>query len=177
MADSFQERLRLTFDNATMAEIARKIDVPHATIRNYFSGRLPAPEVLIKIAKATNISLNWLLLGSGEMYVGTPKQLSLDSLFEQKVEEILERRLAVRKADVQELGTVDSPPKFDLEKAVSVYDDPQRAMNEWFAFEGREYPSDYGIIFFHGWESYTRDEKIEALKDAKKVLDRTLKNK
>lgn len=177
MPDDFQSRLRRTFDNATMAEIARRIDVPHATIRNYFAGRLPAPEVLIKIAKATNISLNWLLLGSGEMYAGPPKQVNLDRLLEERIEQLLDRKMAARRSEVQDLGSVDLAPAFDVELAVREYDDPQRAMSEWFRYEGREYPSDYGVIFFQGWDAYTYEEKIEAVRDAKKVLDRTLKNK
>jgi AcrR family transcriptional regulator len=177
MADSFQERLRIAFDRATMADIARRIDVPHATIRNYFSGRLPAPDVLIKIAKATNISLNWLLMGTGEMYAGPPVQMNLDRLVEQRIEEIIERKLTAKRGDVQELGTVDLPPVFDVELAVRNYNDPQVAMGEWFRYEGREYPADYGVIFFQGWDSYTFAEKVSALRDAKNVLDRTLKNK
>ena len=43
MATEFTERLKAAFDNATMAEIARRLDVPHAKIRNYFQGRMPAP--------------------------------------------------------------------------------------------------------------------------------------
>jgi AcrR family transcriptional regulator len=50
MDASFSQRLADAFGNMTMAEIARRIGVPHATIRNYFQGRLPAPDVLIKIA-------------------------------------------------------------------------------------------------------------------------------
>ena len=176
MADDFQTRLSRAFNGGTMAEIARRIEVPHATIRNYFAGRLPAPEVLIKIAKATNISLNWLLLGTGEMYAGPPKQIDLDRLLEQRIGEVLDRKLAARNTEIQELGSVDSAPSFDVEQAVREYDDPQRAMSEWFKFEGREYPADYGVIFFQGWNAYSYDEKIEALRDAKKVLDRTLKN-
>ena len=59
MNTDFTERLKQAFDHATMAEIARRIDVPHATIRNYFQGRMPAPDVLIKIAGNTGVSLNW----------------------------------------------------------------------------------------------------------------------
>ncbi len=94
MSDGFAARLRRAFDEASMAEIARRIEVPHATIRNYFvSGRLPAPEVLIKIAKATNISLNWLLLGTGEVYAGARKDIDLGRLFEEKIKEIVERKM------------------------------------------------------------------------------------
>ena len=65
MSEEFIQRLQRAFDYASMAEIARRIGVPHATVRNYFQGRLPAPDVLIKIANETNVSLNWLLTGKG----------------------------------------------------------------------------------------------------------------
>ncbi|MBL8183167.1 MAG: hypothetical protein JNL64_16350, partial [Blastocatellia bacterium] len=50
MSDEFIERLKLAFGHGSMADIARRLELPHATIRNYFGGRLPAPDVLIKIA-------------------------------------------------------------------------------------------------------------------------------
>ena len=49
-------------------------------------------------------------------------------------------------------------------------------MHEWLAFEGREYPSDFGIAFFRGWESFSAAEKVAAVRDAKRVLDRVTKN-
>lgn len=162
------------FDFASMADIARIIDVPHATVRNYFAGRLPAPEVLIKIANATNISLNWLLLGQGEMYAAKRRTLDLNRLLEQKIDEIIEQKLGSQSVPVLNLGIIDSKPPFDVEGAVQKHSDPQKVMNDWFKHEGRKYPKDYGVIFFQGWESYSDDERIEALRDAKKVLDRTL---
>jgi repressor LexA len=65
----FSIRLQETFSGASMAEIARKLGVPHATVRNYFHGRLPAAEILERIVKETNVSLNWLLTGRGSRYV------------------------------------------------------------------------------------------------------------
>jgi len=50
-------------------------------------------------------------------------------------------------------------------------------MSEWFRHEGRRAPKDFGVIFFQGWETYTDAEKAEAVKDAKKVLDRALRKK
>jgi transcriptional regulator with XRE-family HTH domain len=175
MEKDFQERFKKMFGFASMAEIARIVDVPHATVRNYFSGRLPAPEVLIKIANATNISLNWLLLGQGEMYAAKRRSIDLNGLLEEKIDELLEMKLRPQSVPVQDLGTVDSPPAFDVEAAVRKFADPQKIMNEWFRHEGRKYPKDYSVIFFQGWESYSDDERIEAVKDAKKVLERTLK--
>lgn len=158
-----------------MAAIARRLGLPHATVRNYFNGRLPAPDVLIKIGNETSVSLNWLLTGAGDMYLDQEKRADFGSLLEQKIEEIIDRKLAaMREEDVQELGEVDVPPVFDIEAALARSDDPQEVMREWFRHEDREYPDDYGIVFFQGWESYSPQEKKEAVKDAKKVLDRTL---
>jgi AcrR family transcriptional regulator len=174
MNEGFSERLRRAFADASMAEIARAVEVPHATIRNYFaSGRLPAPEVLIKIAKVTNISLNWLLLGTGEMYAGPRQNIDLGRILEDKIDEILERKLTGAEAAATRREPLTA---FDIDRAVRSYDDPQRVMEEWFRFEGRAYPRDYGVIFFQGWESYSAAEKLEAVRDAKKVLDRSLKN-
>lgn len=66
---SFAERLQEAFAAASMAEIARRLGLPHATVRNYFNGRLPAADILGKIADETNVSLNWLLTGNGPRYV------------------------------------------------------------------------------------------------------------
>ena len=167
--------MKKMFDFASMAEIARIIEVPHATVRNYFAGRLPAPEVLMKIANATNISLNWLLLGQGEMYAAKRRTLDLNRLLEDKIDEILLTKLGPQSAPIQDLGTVDSRPAFDVEAAVRKTPDPQKVMNEWFKYEGRKYPKDYSVIFFQGWETYSEQERIDALRDAKKVLDRALR--
>ncbi|MBC7901065.1 MAG: helix-turn-helix domain-containing protein [Saprospiraceae bacterium] len=178
MAEDFEDRLKQAFGFATMAAIARRLGIPHATIRNYFRGRMPAPDVLIKIANETNVSLNWLLIGTGEMLAADAPKPDIGKLIDLRIEEIVEEKLSARFAvEVQDLGAVDIPPNFDIAAAVTKYDDPHRAMSEWFRHEGREYPQDYGIVFFQGWETFTAEEKLDAVKDAKKVLDRTLKNK
>jgi transcriptional regulator with XRE-family HTH domain len=180
MNEEFAERLKMAFDFATMAEVARRLDVPHATIRNYYQGRMPAPEVLIKIAGETNVSLNWLLAGTGDMYVRGGEPLDLGKILDRKIEEIVERKLAGAgnaESEVQNLGSIDDPPEFDVEAAVARFGDPQRIMNEWFRHEGREYPADFGVAFFQGWEAYSAREKVEAVRDAKKVLDRTLRKR
>ncbi len=159
------------FGGATMAEIARRINAPHATVRNYFQGRMPAPEVLIKIANETNVSLNWLLIGKGEMFAPGSVPIDIGKAIDERIEEIVERKLAesLRKAPAKK-------EKFDIGAAIMRFDDPHSVMSEWFAFEGREYPRDFGVAFFRGWESYSREEKLDAVNDAKKVLDRALKN-
>jgi len=161
-----------------MAGIARRIGVPHATVRNYFRGRLPAPDVLIKIANETNVSLNWLLTGAGQMYIEPGRELDFGKLFERKIEQIVDQKLTERgMVPVLDLGDIDETPPFDIETALAKYNDPHRVMNEWFLHEGRKYPQDYGVVFFQGWESFSDQERIDAIRDAKKVLDRTLRNR
>lgn len=160
-----------------MAEIARRLEVPHATIRNYFQGRLPAPEVLIKIADETNVSLNWLLLGQGEMFV-SGATADIGRLIEDRIARMIDQKLAgTMTGEPQTFGTIDESPDFDVAAAVENYGDPERVMAEWFRHEGREQPADFGIVFFQGWETYTPAERVEAVRDAKKVLDRTLRTK
>ena len=101
--------------------------------------------------------------------------LDFDRFLERKIEEILERKLAPPSSEVQNLGTIDEPPPFDIEAAIAKFNDPQRVVSEWFKYEGRRAPKDFGVIFFQGWESYSDAEKAEAVKDAKKVLDRALR--
>jgi transcriptional regulator with XRE-family HTH domain len=64
---SFADRLLEAFNGASMADIARRLDLPHSTVRNYIQNkRLPAADVLIAIANNTNVSLHWLLTGKGD---------------------------------------------------------------------------------------------------------------
>ncbi len=174
MNREFIERLNTAFDNASMADVARRLKMPHATVRNYYQGRLPAPEVLIKIAKETGVSLNWLLIGTGNMYAGDTAPIGLGRFLEEKIGEIIDQRLAAKAGGIQDLGAIDQTEVFDVEAAVLKLDDPQAVMSEWFRHESRKYPEDYGVVFFNGWESFSPQDKIAAVRDAKKVLDRSL---
>lgn len=177
MNKDFVVRLHTTFDGASMADVARRLKIPHATVRNYYLGRLPAPEVLIKIANETSVSLNWLLTGTGDMYGGQRPPIGLGKFLEERIAEIVDQRIAtLGKEVVNELKTVDFRDAFDVEAAVLNLDDPQSVMSEWFRHEGREYPQDYGIVFFHGWESFSLEDRVSAVIDAKNVLDRGLRN-
>lgn len=171
MNKEFVARLNRTFDNESMADVAKRLDLPHATVRNYFQGRLPSAEVLIKIANETNISLNWLLAGKGEIYGGQMPAVGLGRFIEQRIEAMIDERISAM--NVQDLGAADGRA-FNIEAALAELGDPDKIMNAWFKYEKREYPSDYGIVFFKGWESFSVDEKIAAVTDAKRVLDRTL---
>ncbi len=180
MTDQFRERLNKVFNHASMADVSRKLKIPHATVRNYYLGRLPATEVLMKIANETGVSLNWLLLGQGEMYGGERPPIGIGQFLEERIAEMIEkqfeRAVEGRSDAIAELGTIDLSDIFDVEDALLRLDDPQAVMSEWLRHEGREFPSDYGVVFFHGWETFSRDDKVEAIHDAKRVLDRALRN-
>lgn len=47
----------------TLTELAVRTGVPYNTLKNYTEagGRMPSSEVLLQIARATGIDLNWLL--------------------------------------------------------------------------------------------------------------------
>ena len=167
MNEGFVERLNKAFGGQTVASVARRLGVSHATVRNYYLGRLPSPEVLILIANETGVSLNWLLLGEGAVYAGKRSPVTIDQLIEERVAEIIDKRLGA--------GEHKAPPReFDVVAAVERYNDPERVMSEWLRFEGREYPSDYGVVFFRGWESFSPEDRIAAVRDAKRVLDRSM---
>ena len=175
MNRDFVERLLIAFDHESMAEVARRLKIPHATVRNYYQGRLPAPEVLIKIARETGVSLNWLLAGEGDMYAGQTPPVGLGKFIEDKISEIIDRKLAERSVGaIQDLGIADGDLAFDVEAAVLRLNDPTEVMVEWFRHEGRKYPDDYGVVFFRGWESFSMPDKVAAVRDAKRVLDRSL---
>jgi transcriptional regulator with XRE-family HTH domain len=63
---SFPARLQEACESDEPARIARKIGIPYQTVKNYLAGRLPKPDVLVKISDATNVSIHWLLTGEGE---------------------------------------------------------------------------------------------------------------
>ncbi len=89
------ERLNKAFNYDTMADVARRLGLPHATIRNYFrEGRIPAPDVLIKIANETSVSINWLLMGTGDMYAVRRPPIGLGQFIEEKINEIIDQKLA-----------------------------------------------------------------------------------
>ncbi len=175
MNQDFVARLLKVFNNASMAQVARQLKVPHATVRNYFQGRLPATEVLMKMADETGVSINWLLLGQGEMYAGELPAIGIGRFLEEKIIEIIDQRLSeAGHGPANQTTRIQSLDTFDLGSALDRYDDPKLVMNDWLRHEGHEFPADYGVVFFRGWDSFSHDEKLDALMDAKKVLDRSV---
>ncbi|QQS32217.1 MAG: helix-turn-helix domain-containing protein [Acidobacteriota bacterium] len=172
MNKEFVERLKRTFEGDTMADVARRLELPHATVRNYFNGRLPAPEVLIKIADETGVSLNWLLSGRGEMYAGDTAPMSLGRFIEEKISQMIDEKLDERFGNARTALT--SSAVFSVREAIARLNDPQAIMQEWFTVEGREYPSDFDVVFFRGWAGFTDDQKYAAIMDAKRAIDHSL---
>lgn len=170
---SFSSRFRKLFEFATMSEVSKRLNVPHATVRNYYHGRLPAPDILIKIANETGVSLTWLLTGSGEMYLTAAGGRDLGRALEGLIVSIVDRRLAEIERDKKK--PAKSTLGFDLDVAVRRHNDPKVILNEWYEFEGEKPPKDFGVVFFRGWETFTTDEKVEAVRDARRVLDRSKK--
>lgn len=167
---AFGRRLKEIFDNATNKHIAAKIGVSAPAVQNYLDGRVPPAETLIKIMEVTDCDLHWLLTGR-KRSVSTRSQAIFDEeLLEQRIREIVREEIAAV-SPVQDLGAVD---EFDLASAIERYDDPHKVMAAWFLAEGRKLPDDYGIIFFEGWETFSREQKLEAVLEAKKALDRRL---
>lgn len=51
------------------AEISKKLGISYQAAKNYLSGRLPEPHILISISEKTGYSIHWLLTGEGRKYI------------------------------------------------------------------------------------------------------------
>jgi transcriptional regulator with XRE-family HTH domain len=60
------ERIKaLRLPGETQAQFAERLNTTQASISRYLNGRQPDRETLIKIARETSVSLDWLLTGAG----------------------------------------------------------------------------------------------------------------
>ena len=59
----FNEQMRYIKEKSgiTTQEFANRIGIPTSTLSNYFINREPSYDVLIKIAREFNVSVNWLI--------------------------------------------------------------------------------------------------------------------
>jgi len=87
----------------SVAEIARHLEVPHATVRNYFNERLPATEILIKLANQTGVSLTWLLIEKGPERVKDLGGPTPGNLTELRARDERANQLSVEPAALEEL--------------------------------------------------------------------------
>jgi transcriptional regulator with XRE-family HTH domain len=61
----FIDRLVEACGSAKAADIQRLLGITYQTAKNYLNGRLPHPEILIRISERTGHSIDWLLTGRG----------------------------------------------------------------------------------------------------------------
>ncbi|MGO3892185.1 MAG: helix-turn-helix domain-containing protein [Paenalcaligenes sp.] len=85
----FPDRINLAIDRAGGAKkLAEKMGMSTSVLRSWRSGNSdPSRSTLIKMAKASNLSISWLASGEGSPYPNTPPQqastqIDLDSLEE-----------------------------------------------------------------------------------------------
>jgi transcriptional regulator with XRE-family HTH domain len=72
MRSPFSARLAETIGAMGMSptEFARRAKIPQGTISKCLSGHVPTARILLRIAKFTGKSVDWLLLGAGEAKAG-----------------------------------------------------------------------------------------------------------
>lgn len=61
--------------------------------------------------------------------------------------------------------------EFDIDAAIERHDAWQPILEDWYEFEGKVMPELSGASFMNGWDSFSMELKVSALRDLKKVLD------
>lgn len=97
----FGERLKLAFDNASNAHIARVLGVAPSAVTNYMNDRVPKLALLFKICEAQGCSLDWLLTGKGMIRPAPRSALFVNLTDEEHV--IIRERAAWLKIAPEEL--------------------------------------------------------------------------
>ena len=73
MSDSFKKNLRdeLNYQDLTVKELSAKIDIPKPTLDCYLGSRqtMPPADIAVKIAKALNVSVEYLVTGKDEKII------------------------------------------------------------------------------------------------------------
>jgi transcriptional regulator with XRE-family HTH domain len=182
---TFGERLRKAFDNASNAEIARKIGVSEPAVGNYVKGRIPDAEKLLQISNLTNCNLHWLLTGEGKQQaeVDPSKGLGLpvdfphvieidfkeDSGDRRNVAITLERR--IREIVREELKAVaEIIDEYDIEAGVKKYDNALPVLIEWYAHDHLPSP-DIGALAFSGWDEMSLEQKVKQIRNLREEID------
>lgn len=66
---AFIARLTELCETSRPAEVQRLLGIPYQSAKNYLTGRYPDSAVLIKIARRTGCSIDWLLTGTGKKFL------------------------------------------------------------------------------------------------------------
>lgn len=161
----FGKRLKTAFDGATNKEIAQRIGEKEGTVGFYVRGRIPSADILIKISKATQCSIDWLL--TGEKKAVPPPELPFHfQLLEDRIREIVREEMAAA-SPVQDLGTVDD---FLARQIESGYN-PNTILVNWFERDGID-AGHLATSAFSGWDKMTLQEKIKELKAVRGIMKR-----
>lgn len=97
---AFGDRLRIAFNGAKNAEIARKLGITDTAVKNYMVDRIPPAEVLIQIKNLTNVQIDWLLTGEQNVQsetksqVETRTQFDFEQIFSEKIREIVREEIS-----------------------------------------------------------------------------------
>ncbi|HUT54604.1 MAG TPA: helix-turn-helix transcriptional regulator [bacterium] len=126
---TLSERIKaLRLPGETQAQFADRLGTTQASISRYLNGRHPDRATLIKIAKATSVTLDWLLTGQGPMAADKAAESSGDP-------ELLMAALAY-------LGAVRSIPAKDRTSVQEMVRDVvenkevrKNALSHWEAFK------------------------------------------
>ena len=95
----FGDRFGELFAGLKQREIAEKLKITDAAVRNYLAGRVPDAEKLELISSLTGCNLHWLLTGTGEKYFGTAQSVrsqnagSFDEMLERRIRELIRSEL------------------------------------------------------------------------------------
>lgn len=74
--EEFAKRFQSLFDTDNFSKIGERLGITHVSVQNYWYGRrLPAPDILKKIANVTNVSINWLLSEQGSKYLSNTDEI------------------------------------------------------------------------------------------------------
>ncbi len=179
MKNSFGERLLLAFNGAKQVEIAERLNITPTAVRNYLSGRIPDGDKLHQISEETNVNIHWLITGEGPSEIQTERTVPLKREFDplmnrdalaEMIREIVREEMNAS-AHTQELGQIDA---FDLEAAVVRHQNPNTILNKWIKHDGGELRAGDGFLF-KGYEEKSTAERMAAITDAKKAIDKISK--
>lgn len=70
IAEAITHRLNQAIPSGRAADVARRSGVSYNSLQKYLDGRQPRPAVLVALAKATGVRIEWLLTGEGLMREG-----------------------------------------------------------------------------------------------------------
>jgi hypothetical protein len=158
-------RVLRAFGCSTVSEAADILEMNYHTLRNYLQLRRDAPtDLWIRIARMTNVSLDWLLTGRGERDMTfDPESRIFEASLEEKIRHVVRDELGQRPPR--------EPSAFDLGGAIERYKTLEATLTAWFEFEGKELPADFAVNF-HGWEKLSAEDRLLTASEIKQLIER-----